>query len=263
MDIVVTIRQTAILRGEPVFTYDEKSVDIAMLKRHINEWDLYALEEALRIKASNGAKVTIVSVGDKKTEEAMYYGLAAGVDETILIEKESQGCLDSWQIATLLARVISVKPYDLVLTGVQSEDDGCAEVGAILSRMLNIPQAGTIMNIELLVESETIEVHRELEDGFSDIQRLRLPALLNIQTGINQPRYISSMRLRSTKKKRSITIISPASMGINISELAPKKIAKKLYTPEIGSAKLEFIEGANPTEKATNLVDRLYNKGVL
>jgi electron transfer flavoprotein beta subunit len=263
MDVVVTVRQTGILRGNPILTSDEKSVDMTRLKRHINEWDLYALEEALRIKESKGARITVVSAGDKKTEEAIYYCLAAGANEGILIEIEPSKYLDSWQIASLLARVVSERPYDLVFSGVQSEDEGCAEVGAILARMLDIPLSSTVIGIKSLIEGGTIEVQNELEEGFYDIRTLKLPALITIQTGINQPRYVSSLRLRSTKKKRKITKVSPESLGINMKELDCKKLPKRLFIPEFGSAKLDLIEGASSTEKANILMGRLYDRGVL
>ena len=250
MDIVVTVRQTGILRGNPIITADEKSVDITRLKRHINEWDLYALEEALRIKERKGASITVVSVGDK-------------INEGILIEIEPSKYLDSWQIASLLARVVSERPYDLVFSGVQGEDEGCAEVGAILARMLDIPLSSTVIGIKSLIESGTIEVQNELEEGFYNNRTLNLPALITIQTGINQPRYVSSLRLRNTKKKRKITKVSPESLGINMKELDCMKMPKRLFIPEFGSAKLELIEGASSTEKANRLLGRLYDRGVL
>jgi electron transfer flavoprotein beta subunit len=242
MDVVVTVRQTGILRSNPIITADEKSVDIAGLKRHINEWDLYALEEALRIKERKGASITVVG---------------------ILIEIEPSKYLDSWQIASLLARVVSERPYDLVFSGVQGEDEGCAEVGAILARMLDIPLSSTVIGIKSLIEGGTIEVQNELEEGFYNIRTLNLPALITIQTGINQPRYVSSLRLRNTKKKRKITKVSPESLGINMKELGCKKMPKRLFIPEFGSAKLELIEGASSTEKANSLLERLYDRGVL
>ena len=139
MDVIVAIRQTPILKGEVVLTADEKSVDIEGLKTHINEWDLYALEEALRLKTEIGARVMAVSVGGMASEEAMYYCIAAGVDEAVLIEEDSVYQLDSWSIAALLAKFTSVRGFDLFLTGVQSEDTGCGEVGAILAEIVRAP----------------------------------------------------------------------------------------------------------------------------
>ena len=264
MNIFVAVRQTGILRGDPVLSSDQKSVDITSLKRHINEWDLYALEEALKIKAENGAHVTVVSVGDKKTEEAIYYCLAAGADKGVLIEVGDSKYLDSWQISFLLSRVISDNPYDLILSGVQSEDEGCAEVSAILACMLNISLSSTVIEIKSFSDDEgIIKVQNELEEGFYDVRQLKMPALISIQTGINQPRYVSSMRLRNTKKKSNIDKILAENILRDESGFASKKVPQKLVVSKTGSTKLEIIEGENPAEKANNLLERLYKKGVL
>ncbi|MDY0222481.1 MAG: electron transfer flavoprotein subunit beta/FixA family protein [Desulfobacterium sp.] len=263
MEVIVAIRQTPLLDGEIVLTADEKSVEIEGLKYHINEWDLYALEEALRLKTEIGARITAVSVGGKATEEAMYYCIAAGVDEAVLIEEESSYQLDSSSIATLLEKFTSMRVFDLFLTGVQSEDTGCGEVGAILATKLCVPQAAVVMKIKSLNPEESIVVQRELEDGFSDVQRLSLPALLTIQTGINQPRYVSTMHLRKARNKGSIMRISPLDLSTGTGLPAPKKTMKRAFLPEVGSVKLEFIDGVTAADKAKNIVDRLYGMEVL
>ena len=119
------------------------------------------------------------------------------------------------------------------------------------------------MKIQSLIPGESIVVQRELEDGFSDVQRLSLPALLTIQTGINQPRYVSSMRLRKTRKKGGITRISPLELSAGSGLPVQKKTMQRAFLPEVGSAKLEFIDGATAADKAQNLVDRLYGMEVL
>lgn len=262
MDIIVCIRQTPMLIDEIKFTADEKSVDAANLKRHINEWDLYALELALRIKAKDGAKVTAISVGDTGAEEALYYCLAAEADEGILIEREEAKYLDNWMIAKLIYAVISVRPYDLILTGLQGEDDGCAEVGGILAQLLKIPQSAVVIEIKSLSKDGSIVIQRELEDGFSDIRRVKMPALLTIQTGINQPRYVSSMRRRAIKTKSKITRIPLSDLSLDFSNFHPRKSIRRLILPEISSSKLEYIKGSTGTEQAENLIGKLTEKGL-
>ena len=263
MEVMVAIRQTPILRGEVVLTADKKSVDISGLKTHINEWDLYALEEAMRLQSENGAKVTAACVGGKTAEEALYYCLAAGVDEAVLIEDDSACYLDSWLIADLLTKFAAKRSYDLLLTGVQSEDTGCGEVGGILASMMGISQAAAVMKIQSIVEGDAVVVERELDEGYTDIRRLTLPALLTIQTGINLPRYVSSMRLRKTRKRGGIIQISSMDLYKESVPPEPKKTVEKVFLPEVGSSDLEFIEGSNPVDQANNLVDRLREMGVI
>ena len=263
MKVMVAIRQTPILKGEVLLTTDEKAVDTDGFKTHINEWDLYALEESLRLQNENKAKVTAICVGEKTAQEALYYCIAAGVDEAVLIEDEAARSLDSWSIAALLAKFAAARDYDLLLTGLQSEDSGCAEVGGILATMLGIPQAAAVMKIRSLEEGKSIEVERELDEGYADIRRLTLPALLTVQTGINLPRYVSSMRLRKTRKKDSITCIPAQQLHAQSGPPEPKKSVATVFLPPIGSNGLELIEGTGPVQQADRLVSRLGEMGVI
>ena len=263
MKVMVAIRHTPILKGEISLTADEKSVDTDGLKFRINEWDQYALEESLRLQSENKARVTAVCIGGKAAQEALYHCLAAGVDEAVLIEDEAAWSLDSWSIATLLARYAAPRGFDLLLAGVQSEDSGCAEVGGILASMLGIAQAAAVMKIRSLAEGKNVEVERELDEGYADIRRLTLPALLTVQTGINLPRYVSSMRLRKTRKKDCITCIPAPQLYAKSGPPEPKKSVETVFLPMIGSNDLELIEGTGPAHQADRLVSRLGEMGVI
>ncbi len=262
MNIFVTIRQTTILRTDPVLSADGLSMDTSGLKRHINEWDLYALEEGLRLKDEHGGSVTVVSIGDQETEDAAYYSLAAGADDVIWIKEPSAAGMDAWQIAFLLSRALEGKSFDLILSGVQSEDQGRGEVGVLLAQLLGIPQAAAVFKIRSIAPGQSVEVQRELEDGLYDVRKCSLPALLSVQTGINQPRYVSSMRLRNIRKKSNIKAGSLQDLHVDGASLSPRKTVRRLSIPEVGSAKLELIEGADPGERASKLLDKLTEREV-
>src|SRR5204862_1487458 len=168
------------------FTDDERDVDPDYLDYALNEWDTYATEEALRLREAVGeGEVVVVSVGDEETEEAMRRCLAMGADRGIRVDTAER--LDPIQVARALAEVVREESPDLVFTGVQSADSVQAATGAALAELLELPRVAVVTKIDLAEGTAT--VNRELEGGLVDIVEVDTPALLTIQTGINEPRY--------------------------------------------------------------------------
>jgi len=262
MEIFVCLRQTAILKEEPKIQPDGKTLDLSGVNRHLNEWDAYALEEALLLAQKYGGNVSIISLGPQEVEEVLFYGLAAGAKEAIHILTPEGLEIDNWVIANALAQEIKKHPFDLVLTGAQAEDDGCGEVGATLAHLLGIPHASLVMRVVYEPETNSLKVDRELEEGYMDALRLRLPALLTVQTGINQPRYISSMRLRRFKKSATISRVSFDDLISGTEGFLPKKEIVKLYTYRPDVSKAKILEGS-PEAVAEQLIGQLISKGVL
>ena len=178
------MKQVAVLGDEVEFTEDERDVDPDYLDFALNEWDTYATEEALRlVEAAGSGEVVVVSVGDEDAEDAMRRCLAMGADRGIRVEAE--GRLDPIQVARALAEVVQGESADLVFAGVQSSDSVQAATGGALAGLLDMPSVAVVTKIELGDGKAT--VNRELEGGLVDVVEVDTPALLTIQTGINEP----------------------------------------------------------------------------
>ena len=262
MEIIVCVRQTAVVREELKVASDGRSVDLSGVNQHLNEWDSYALEEALLLVQENGGSVTVVSLGPENAEPVLFHGLAAGAQDALHIVSVVQDDSDNWVVANMLSREIRKHPFDLVLTGVQAEDDGCGEVGATIATLLGIPHASMVVGVEYEEGQNTLKVERELDEGYHDILRISLPALLTIQTGTRQPRYVSSMRLKRFKKRAKITKVGFEDLVSVGEKIAPRTelIHIDSYQPE--TRNVEILEGS-PEQTVGQLLDRLYSKGVL
>jgi electron transfer flavoprotein beta subunit len=198
--VVVCVKQVSVLGDEVEFTDDERDVDPDYLERALNEWDVSAVEEALRIRESLGegeAEVVVVTVGDTEATEALRRCLAMGADRAIRVEAGGIDDADPLTVARGLASVARKENPDLVLCGVQSSDSVQAATGVMLAELLEVARVAVVIKVEYDAESRTARVHRELEGGILDVVEVDLPAVLTIQTGINEPRYAT---LRAIKQ---------------------------------------------------------------
>ena len=165
----------------------------------INEWDNYAVEEAIRLKEAHDGQVTVVSIGGEEADDVLRRSLAMGAGAAVLIDGDDFDGSDAQGIARGLAAAIrGLHPYDLVLTGAQSSDTGWGQAGLILAELLDLPFAALVVSID--IEGTTATVHRELESNTLEVVELGLPAVITIQTGINQPRYVSIMGIRKVRR---------------------------------------------------------------
>src|SRR6185312_8062580 len=161
----------------------------------INEWDNYAVEEALQIVSRVGGRVTVVTVGDDEDEEILRRQMAMGATHGVLLSDHVFAGSDGRGIAAILKAFVQKGDYELVLTGVQAED-GAAQVGGMLAAMLDYPFASLVTSIELLGEKK-LKITREIEGGAREVSEIDLPCVLSIQTGINEPRYVGMRGIRA------------------------------------------------------------------
>lgn len=211
----------------------------------LNEPDAYALEEALRLKEQHGGEVIVCCAGPARATQVIREALARGADRAIHVEDDSLAIADANAIADALAGAIRSEQVDLVLTGLQSDDQGFGQVGVVLAEKLDIPHATIIMEVQ--VNGSALRVKRELEGGWFQWVGLALPALLTIQSGINQLRYATLKGIMAAKKKE---IKKAAASGV-----APSQRITSLYFPEKGK-QTQMLQGS-PAETATDLVRRL------
>ena len=209
----------------------------------MNEPDAYALEEGLRLKEKNGGEVVVCSVGPARVTQGLREALARGADRAIHVEHELGGGVDAAVIAGALAAALKDERFDLVLTGLQSDDQGFGQVGVALAQRLGIPHATIIMDVQ--VADGQLKVKRELEGGWFQWVNLPLPALLTIQSGINQLRYATLKGIMAAKRKEIRQVSAPAG-------LARRQRIISVYQPA-KSKQTRMIEGA-PAEAAKELV---------
>ena len=214
----------------------------------LNEPDAYALEEALRLKEHHGGEVIVVSAGPARAAQVIREALARGADRALHVESDALATADPEGIAEALAAAIRQEGVDLVLTGLQSDDQGFGQTGVVLAEKLGMPHATIIMEVQATSDAKTLRVKRELEGGWFQWVTLPLPALLTIQSGINQLRYATLKGIMAAKKKEIRKIPPPAL------DPAPQRIAA-LYFPEKGK-KTQMLPGS-AADAAKELVKRL------
>jgi electron transfer flavoprotein beta subunit len=212
----------------------------------LNEPDAYALEEALRLKEKHGGEVLVCSAGPARATQVIREALARGADRAIHVEADSLATADAGAVAAALAGALKEEAVDLVLTGLQSDDQGFGQVGVVLAETLGMPHATIIMEVQKT--DAGLRVKRELEGGWFQWVALPLPALLTIQSGINQLRYATLKGIMAAKKKE-IRKVTPAAAA------APAQRITSIYFPEKGK-KTQMLPGA-PAEAAKELVKRL------
>ncbi len=225
----------------------------------VNEWDNYAVEEAIQIRDKVGGSVTVVTVGDEESEEVLRREMAMGADKGILLSDKAFKGSDGRGIAKILKAETEKGKYDLILTGAQA-DDGSAQIGGMLAAMLNIPYASLVNYIEI-IDNKKIKVGREIEGGNQEMNEIDLPCLLSIQTGINEPRYVG---IRGIRKVASVEIPvhGAGDIGIatdSVGEADAKVRRVDYFTPALGKG-AEMLEGSTE-EKIEKLIEMLKSKG--
>ncbi len=227
----------------------------------INEWDNYAVEEAIQIVARAGGSVTVVTVGTDEDEEILRRELAMGANKAALIADDAFDGSDGKGIASILHAFVKQGKYDLILTGAMA-DDGAAQVGGMLAAMLDYPYASLVNSIEVL-DGNKLKISREIAGGNKEMNEIELPCVLSIQTGINQPRYVGIRGIRQVASVE-IPVHGAADLGVNASTIgeAGAKVHRMNYFVPVMGKGAEMLEGDNE-EMAAKLVDMLKAKGGL
>jgi electron transfer flavoprotein beta subunit len=250
MKIAVCIKQVPTREWQPRLNDDKTWIRDQDASFEMNEPDAYALEEALRLKEKHGGEVVVCSAGPARVAQVIREALARGADRAIHVEDDTLASADAFVTSAALAGAMQQEQFDLVLTGLQSDDQGFAQVGVILAEKLGVAHSTIIMEVQ--VESGSLRVKRELEGGWFQWIAMPLPAVLTIQSGINQLRYATLKGIMAAKKKE-IRKVSASSLPAGAS--AAKQKIVSLYLPEKG--KKTQIIGGSPAEAAKELVRKL------
>lgn len=232
MKIAVLVKQVVGSESALEISKDQKWIDNSNATFVMNPPDNYAIEEAMLIKEKVGVgEVVIVSMGPQRVQKVIREGLSKGADRGIHIETESLKEIDPLYTSKVLAEALRDENFDLILSGLQSDDSGMGQTGVLLGELLNMSTA--TLAIETDIDQNKIRVKRELESGWFQWVELESPSSISIQSGINQPRYPSLKGIMGAKKKEIKVIPAPqAENRQSISEIfVPKK-----------SKETEFIE---------------------
>ncbi|MCK4474195.1 electron transfer flavoprotein subunit beta/FixA family protein [Candidatus Bathyarchaeota archaeon] len=262
MDIIVCVKHVP-ETAEADLKIDStgKKIEKGGLVFDINEWDDYALEEAVRLKEKFGGTVTAITVGPEDVDSTLRKCLARGADKAIRLTDESFEGSDGYAIAKILHKAIKDLPFDLILTGALADDDGYMVVGSVIAEMLGIPHATMVKKLEL--SDNVARIHRELEGGLEEIVDVKLPAVLTIQTGINEPRYVSIMGIRKAMKKE-IKVLSLADLGLSENEVGEAGSwirLEKMFVPQ-AEKQAEILKGS-PEEIAAKIAEVLKARGLV
>ena len=206
MKLLVCIKQVPDMESR--FKPDSKGTwysdtDIAW---RMNEYDEYAVEEAVRLreKLGEGCELTVLSIGPERVIEAIKKALAMGADKAVHIQDQDAAAKDPWQIAATIAAHAKDQQYDIIFTGMQSQDRGSAQVGVLIAELLGYSATTTIIGFDYA--GGTITAKRELEGGIKGVVKLQTPALVTCQLGLNVPRYPTLPNIMKAKKKEILPI---------------------------------------------------------
>jgi electron transfer flavoprotein beta subunit len=246
MKIAVCIKQVPTREWQPRLNESRTWIREQDASYEMNEPDAYALEEGLRLRERHGGEVVVCSAGPGRVAQVIREALARGADRAIHVEDDRLAAADAFVVSAALADAMTSEQFDLVLTGLQSDDQGFAQTGVILAERLGMPHATIIMDVD--VTGGSLRVKRELEGGWFQWVGLPMPAVLTIQSGINQLRYATLKGIMAAKKKE-IRKATPSSIA------SPRQRAVALYVPE--KAKKTVMIGGSASDAARELVRRL------
>ena len=262
MRVLVTVKEDATVDDE--FEIDGLAIDEQYVSYELNEWDDYAVEEAVQLgEAHDDVEVVTATIGPERSEETVRQALAKGADRAVRVWDDTladQAVLDPGTKADLLAAVVEAEEPDLVLTGVQGGDDAFGATGVALAETVDYEWAAVVNELDLDRDAGVASVHRELEGGVEELTEVELPAVLSIQTGINEPRYASLRGIRQAQSK-PLDVHTSENLGLDPTDLESPLELTGLAEPE-SESDTQFIEG-DAGEQATELGDLLQDLGVV
>ena len=226
MKILVCIKQVPDMESKFKVAAGGTWYDTADLAWRMNEYDEYAVEQAVQLKEQVGdADLTVLCIGGEQVKETMKKALAMGCDRGVHIADDKSAEKEPYQIAGIIAEFARDKGFDLIFTGMQSQDRGSAQVGVLVAEMLGIPSISTV--VQFAFAGGRIETRRELEGGVKAIVKTSTPALVTCQLGLNTPRYPTLPNIMKAKKKELVSL--PVA---DLLKVDARQETAKLFFPE-------------------------------
>jgi electron transfer flavoprotein beta subunit len=230
------------------------------IKFEVNSYDLYALEEALRIKDAGEADVLAVSIGPDRVTQALRTALGMGADRAIHVKDPETAGSDGLGIAKILAAIAKEESPDLILMGMMSDDGNFSAVPPMLAELIDLPHTTAAVKLEKADGSLSIE--REVEGGTREVVELQAPCVIAVQTGMNQIRYASLKGIMAAKKK-PLDAKTAADLGVagQVGASSAKVKIESLSLPPKGEG-AEILQGSNE-EVAGVLAGKIKELGLL
>jgi len=261
MKVLVAVKEVTEVADD--FEIEGTTVGDRYLEYDLNEWDDYAVEEAVQLSENeDDVEVVSATIGPERSEETIRMALAKGVDRAIRVWDdaiEEQDLLDVAAKSAILAAIVEAEEPDLVLTGVQANDDSFGATGVSLADAIGFQWAAVVSGVEFELGSDLAHVRRELEGGVEELVDVDLPAVLTIQTGINEPRYASLRGIRQAQSKE-IAHQTLDDLGLDPSMAESPIGLTEMYEPETES-ETQYFEGS-VDEQAASLAELLRDRGV-
>lgn len=257
MKIAVCVKQVPNTEARLRVGRDGRWLDEEDLPFVINESDEYALEEGLRLAEKTGGEVVVFSLGPDRVKEALRKALAVGAARAVHLSDPAFKGGDAMATGRALAAAIARDSFDVVLTGSQSDDTRWGGTGSVLAGYLGWPHVWLVMGVELEDGNGSAKVTREMESGVNEVSRVRLPAVFEVQAGINHPRYASLKGIMAAKKKE-IADVKAADLGLDPSQVGEAGSRIEIVSvgfPESGKG-AQILEGDAKTV-AAQLVSKL------
>ena len=259
MKTVVCVKAVPHIIGSVRLQENSRDIVRSDFSYKINDTDDNALEEAILLRERYGGKVTVLTLCPRQeqdnSKQILWECYAKGADEAVLLVDELFANIDTYVAAKVLANAIQAIPYDLVLTGSQGLDDNFGHVGPMAAAFLGVPYATLALKIQ--ATPEKLMVWTELDDGFRQVVELTPPAVVTVQSGINEPRYASLSRIRAAQNK-PIRILSANDLNVSADsiELWRKWTVQSFSLPR--KNEIQFIDGT--LEEVTSTLAELIRK---
>ncbi len=237
MKILVCVKQVPDMESSFRVNSEGTWLDERDLAFRMNEYDEYALEQAIRVKEQEGGvpDITVLSIGPARVVEVIKKGLAMGADRGVHLQDNQAHQKDPWQIASAIASFASEKNFDLIFLGLQSQDRGSAQVGPLVAELLSIACVTAVVGFTL--SGDQVTVRRELEGGLKAVVKFKLPGVVTCQLGLNTPRYPTLPNIMKAKQKELLTL--PIEQFLKNENLTN---VQKMYRPQKKSGGL-VLEG--------------------
>jgi electron transfer flavoprotein beta subunit len=230
MKIGVCIKQVPDTASKLRVKEDRTGVVEDGIKFVLSPYDEYAVEEALRTKDKiAGSEVVVLSVGPKRTQEALRTALAMGCDKAVHVNTDGHAGVDSLGVARLLAARVKELGLELLFTGRHAADDDNAQVSQMLAEFLGWPQMTVVSKFTLAPDGRSAVAERDVEGGTKEVWEVTLPAVFAATKGLNEPRYASLKGIMQAKSK-PMTEVAVATAGVGEADLSPK-VAWSGYAP--------------------------------
>ena len=252
MKILVCIKQVPDMESKFKVQAGGTWYDGADLAWRMNEYDEYAVEQAVQLKEQvAGADLTVLSIGRQQVQETMKKALAMGCDRGVHVADDAAQEKEPFEIASIIAEFARDKGFDLIFTGMQSQDRGSAQVGVLVAELLGLPSLTTI--VEFSFADGKISAKRELEGGVRALVNCTTPALVTCQLGLNTPRYPTLPNIMKAKKKELLKV-----EVAELLKVAARQTTVRMYLPEKKSGGL-VLEG-DVNDLADQLIKILKDK---